>query len=99
MTAAAHDPSDLPELTRLRGMIEEVDRALVDAIRQRVELAREAGRLKLAAGLPVFDPRREREVEQRALSYAAESGLAGAHVRLVFRGLIALARAHQENAE
>ncbi len=86
-----------PALTRLRGQIEENDRALVDVIRRRVELALEAGRIKRAAGIPVFDPDREREVEQRVLAYAARGGLDEAHMRLVVRGLIALARSSQEN--
>jgi chorismate mutase len=93
---ASHEHPELPELTRLRGKIEENDRALVDVIRRRVELALEAGRIKRAAGIPVFDPDREREVEQRVLAYAARSGLDEAHMRLVVRGLIALARSSQE---
>ena len=95
----SHDHPELPELMRLRGKIEENDRALVDVIRRRVELALEAGRLKRAAGIPVFDPDREREVEQRVLAYAAKCGIDEAHMRVVVRGLIALARTSQENAE
>lgn len=95
---AAREHAELPELTRLRERIEEVDRALVDVICRRVELAQEAGRVKRAAGLPVFDPEREREVERRVLAWAAERGLDESHMRLVFRGLIALARTSQEDA-
>ena len=95
----SHDHPELPELTRLRGKIEENDRALVDVIRRRVELALEAGRLKKAIGAPVFDPEREREVEQLVLGYASRSGLDEAHMRLVVRGLIALARSSQEKQQ
>lgn len=91
------DNLELPELTRLRGKIEENDRALVDVIRRRVELALEAGRVKRAAGLAVFDPEREREVELRVLERARGYGLDEAHMRLVVRGLIALSRSSQED--
>ena len=97
MSGGSLDHPEIPELTRLRGKIEENDRALVDLVRRRVDLALEAGRLKRAAGVPVFDPAREREVEQRVLAYAGERGLDEAHLRLVFRGLIALARSRQED--
>ena len=85
-----------PELARLRERIEANDRAIIDLVKLRVELALEAGRLKRAAGAPVFDPEREREVEQLAIDYATRSGLDEPHVRLVVRGLIALARSSQE---
>lgn len=92
--SAAHP--EPPELARLRNRIEQKDREIVDLVKRRVELALEAGRLKRAAGVAVFDPEREREVEQLALDYATRSGLDESHMRLVVRGLIALARSGQE---
>ena len=92
--SAAHPES--PELAQLRERIEQTDREIVDLVKHRVELALEAGRLKRLIGAPVFDPEREREVEHLVLDYAAQSGLDESHMRLVVRGLIALARSSQE---
>ncbi len=92
--SAAHPES--PELALLRNRIEQTDRDIVDLVKRRVELALEAGRLKRLIGAPVFDPEREREVEHLVLDYAVQSGLDESHMRLVVRGLIALARSSQE---
>ena len=92
--SAAHPES--PELARLRERIEQTDREIVDLVKHRVELALEAGRLKRLIGAPVFDPEREREVEHLVLEYASRAGLDESHMRLVVRGLIALARSSQE---
>jgi chorismate mutase len=64
-----------PALTRVRGAIEAIDRELIHLIGQRVLLAREAGRVKRAAGLPVVDPPQEREVLARARELARAAGL------------------------
>jgi chorismate mutase len=92
--SAAHPES--PELAQLRNRIEQTDRDIVDLVKRRVELALEAGRLKRLIGAPVFDPEREREVEHLVLDYAVQCGLDESHMRLVVRGLIALARSSQE---
>ncbi len=99
MTHGSAGHPESPELARLREKIEATDREIVDLVRHRVELALEAGRLKKAIGAPVFDPEREREVEQLVLGYASRSGLDEAHMRLVVRGLIALARSSQEKQQ
>jgi chorismate mutase len=46
------------ELARLRSEIEQVDRALIELIARRMELGRQVGNAKRAAGLPALDPAR-----------------------------------------
>jgi chorismate mutase / prephenate dehydrogenase len=61
-----HEPSDL---TGLREAIADVDRALVELLRRRMQLASEVGRVKAAAGAPVV----VRDVENRVLARAREN--------------------------
>jgi len=50
------------ELERLRASIDELDRVLVKLLNQRAKYALEIGRAKIAAGIPVYSPERERQV-------------------------------------
>jgi chorismate mutase len=84
------------ELGRLREQIEQVDRALVQLIADRVRLAREVGTEKRDAGLPTLDPTREAEVVQQAVVQARESGLEyDDDIRQIFSLLIGLSRRAQ----
>jgi 3-deoxy-7-phosphoheptulonate synthase len=90
---------DLLALEALRGRIEETDHAILDLTARRVALARRAGDLKRALGVPVVDAAREREVERLMLDRARELGLPGPDVHAITRALIALARAAQAAPE
>jgi chorismate mutase/prephenate dehydrogenase len=59
------EPSELP---RLREAIAEVDRALLELLRRRMELASQVGEVKAAAGAPVV----VRDVEDRVLTRARQ---------------------------
>jgi chorismate mutase len=83
------------ELAQLRTEMERIDRTLIGLIAERVELAREVGRLKRAADLPTLDPGREAAVVRRAGSLAREAGLNDEDVRYIFWHLIGLARRAQ----
>ena len=85
-----------PELGRLREQIEQLDRALIELIADRVRLAREVGTEKLAAGLPTLDPQLEEEVVRRAVVVAREAGLDfDDEIRQIFWLLIGLSRRAQ----
>ena len=84
-----------PELNRIREEIERIDRALIDLIAERVELARRVGAVKRAAGLPTLDPPREAAVVRRAGTLAREAGLDDEDVRYIFWHLIGLSRRMQ----
>lgn len=85
-----------PELSRLREEIEQVDRALVRLIADRVRLAREVGAAKRTAGLPTLDHVREAAVVRRAVTLAREAGLEhDDEIRQIFWQLIGISRRAQ----
>jgi chorismate mutase len=81
-----------PEVDKVRGEIERIDRQLVTLIAERVQAAREIGRAKRDAGLKTLDPAREAVVVRRAGELAREAGLDDEVVRRIFWQLIALSR-------
>lgn len=84
------------ELPLLRQKIEAIDRALIQLIVERVELAKEVGLAKQAAGLPTLDHSREAAVVRRAAKLARDAGLeCDDEIRQIFWQLIALARRAQ----
>lgn len=50
------------ELSVLRKKIDEVDKALLDLLCQRLSLVAEVGEVKSRAGLPIYAPHREAEI-------------------------------------
>ncbi len=90
-----HPAAAEEDLTRLRGEIERIDRALIRLIAERVEIARRVGVAKRAAGLPTLDPAREAAVVRRAGALAREVGLDDEDVRYIFWHLIGLSRRAQ----
>jgi chorismate mutase/prephenate dehydrogenase len=66
----------VPETLRvLRDRIVEVDRAILDFLQQRMELAEKVGRIKIAAGEPLFVPDVYEQVLARARSHADACGV------------------------
>jgi len=54
------------DLSEWRNLIDELDRKLVDLLSQRAQAAHEIGKLKRAAGLPIYEPFREATVFENA---------------------------------
>ncbi len=50
------------DISDWRRKIDELDRKLVELISQRAQAAHEIGKLKRSAGLPIYEPDRERNV-------------------------------------
>ena len=50
------------DISDWRKRIDELDRKLVDLLSQRAKAAHEIGKLKLRAGMPIYEPERERNV-------------------------------------
>lgn len=99
MTPASMDEMAPDEaLTRLRNRIEEIDRAVVGLIAERVELARQVGPMKERAGLPTLDPTREAAVVRRAGALAREAGIDDEEMRGIFWRVIGLCRRAQARA-
>jgi chorismate mutase/prephenate dehydrogenase len=85
-------PADQAQLTALRAEIEAVDAALIDAIAQRMALAKKIRVVKQRAGQPVLDPAREAAVVARASARAREAGLPEDEIRALYWKLMAVAR-------
>ena len=53
----------------LRERVDEVDQDLVRALNERASIVQEIVVMKAEAGVPLFDPKREEEILQRAMQY------------------------------
>ena len=82
-------------LATLRRKIEGTDDALLALVAERMRLAREIGKQKQRARLPVLDPAREARVVRRIATRARELGMPGEEVRSLFWSIIALCRSEQ----
>lgn len=60
------------ELSDWRERIDGIDRQLIDLLNERMQCAHEIGRIKKAAGKPIRDPEREREVIAKTRAYNQE---------------------------
>ncbi len=82
------------ELDRLRGLIDEVDRGIMEMLELRVKLARAAGLIKMMLGKPLRDE--ERAVLENVRGMASERGLNPAHVEEIFKAIIKMCLEAQE---
>jgi chorismate mutase len=87
--------SDATSLVDLRARVEQIDRAIIALIDERVRLARVIGRAKRAEGLPILDPSREAAVIRRAVEIARDYQLEEEDVREIYWHLIGLSRRAQ----
>jgi chorismate mutase len=83
-------------LAELRVGIERVDARLVALIEERAHLARAVGEAKRRLALPLVDEEREEAVLRHAADHARAAGLDEAVVSDIFRLLIRMSRAVQE---
>ena len=88
-------PADQDRLSEVRERIVELDDKLIRLIGERRDLVLEAGRIKVALGLPVMDPAREAAVVRRAAERARELGGDEELARDVVWRIIASARSTQ----
>ncbi|MCB2192224.1 MAG: prephenate dehydratase [Deltaproteobacteria bacterium] len=79
----------------LRSEIDQVDRELMNLLNKRARLAMDIGRLKQAAGLPVFVPERECELLER-LAEGNHGPLPDRYLVNVFREVISACRSVQQ---
>jgi chorismate mutase / prephenate dehydrogenase len=75
-------------LSTLRDQISEVDRALLDLLRRRMDLSAEVGEVKAAAGLPIVVRGVEDRVLTRARQRAEECGVSEEVLELVFQAIM-----------
>jgi len=82
-------------LATLRSGIERIDQKIMGLIGQRVELARDAGRVKREAGLPVIDEIQEHEVLARVRDLATSAGIPYEELHALQAYLIEISRRAQ----
>ena len=61
------DAETQKRVRELRERIDEVDRELIRALNERARIVQEIMALKVEAGTPVYDPKREEEILQRVV--------------------------------
>jgi len=76
------------DLHDLREAISEIDRALLELVRRRLELAAEVGTRKAAAGVPVVVRDVEDRVLSRAREHAERCGVSGDAMEAIFQAII-----------
>jgi chorismate mutase len=61
------DAQTQEKVRELRKRVDEVDGELIEALSERARIVQEIMALKVEAGAPVYDPRREEEILQRVV--------------------------------
>lgn len=84
----------MSELDVLRGAIDEVDRQIVALFERRMAVTQRVGEYKQSAGLPVLDPRREREVIAKKMQCLTNPELK-TDVTLLYETIMAISRRQQ----
>ena len=76
----------MTRLEEMRKEIDEIDAKLLELLRRRIRIAEQVGRYKLARGMRIEDPEREKQVISRAIARA--EGLSEEFVRDIFERII-----------
>jgi chorismate mutase / prephenate dehydrogenase len=85
-------------LEALRAELDQVDRAIIEKLAERLRLVDDVKRAKHASGKHAFDRSREREVLEAAEARAAELGVPTSLVRGVFSALLEASHSRQEQS-
>lgn len=80
-----------------RRKMDEIDKKLVELLNERSQCALEVGRLKQAAGMPIYQPARENEVLANA-AHNNKGPLTDAAIRRLFERIIDEARSAERVA-
>jgi chorismate mutase len=83
-------------LEELRKQIDVLDRQLVDLLSKRAEAALEAGRLKVATSLPIYEPAREKTIYENVRK-ANQGPLPDIELIHIFERVIDVMRSLQKN--
>ncbi len=83
------------ELNEIRTQIDAIDNEIVSLFEKRLELCGEVARAKIAAGLPILNTAREREIINR-LTENQDDTTAG-YTKILYTTIFDLSKAHQSN--
>lgn len=84
----------MQDIKYLRGQIDMIDQQLVHLFQQRMEISRSVAEYKIAKGVPVLDPQREREVLEAKAAMVEEPELK-ADVAKLYQTIMSMSRACQ----
>jgi chorismate mutase len=76
------------KLEEFRVLIDDLDRQLVDLLNQRTRVVEDIGRVKRAAQLPIYEPKREDQVFANISQASGEGPLTKEAVRRIFERII-----------
>ncbi|MBS1853097.1 MAG: chorismate mutase [Acidobacteria bacterium] len=83
------------DISDWRKQIDELDRKLVEILNQRAKAAHEIGKLKRTAGMPIYEPDRERAVFQNVRG-VNQGPLPDADLQRIFERIMDLMRKIQQ---
>lgn len=86
----------MKDLTELRAEIDRIDRQLVDLFAQRMNVVEDVAEYKIAKGIPVLDPERERQVLEAKAAMVDEPEMK-ADVNRFFETIMSMSRNHQRS--
>jgi|WetSurMetagenome_2_1015567.scaffolds.fasta_scaffold15094_3 chorismate mutase / prephenate dehydratase len=86
----------MAEIIQLRKKVDAIDDQILSAIRERVKVCKAIGAAKKKQGKPVRDTARENEVYERVKEKSAELGLDVGLVEAVYREIVNMCSAVQE---
>jgi chorismate mutase len=75
-------------LEEFRVVIDDLDRRIVDLLNQRTRVVEDIGRVKRAAQLPIYEPKREDQVFANIGAASADGPLTKEAVRRIFERII-----------
>ncbi|PWT96915.1 MAG: chorismate mutase [Terriglobia bacterium] len=76
------------KLEEYRVLIDELDRRLVDLLKQRTRVVEDIGRVKREARLPIYEPKREDQVFANIAQASGDGPLTKEAVRRIFERII-----------
>ncbi|WP_226988642.1 chorismate mutase [Methanopyrus kandleri] len=79
-------------LEELRREIDRIDECLLDAVIERLKVAREIGRVKAQEGLPLTDEEREKELRERWRKRFKTEGLDPALADIVLASILKVSK-------
>jgi chorismate mutase len=88
---------DDPNIGSLRQKIDEIDRQLLDLLRERLEVVHQVGQEKMEKGLAVFDPSREEALLQKLIA-SAPKNLDERAIRVIFTAIVSESRRLESEA-
>src|SRR3989344_3812808 len=90
-----HMSSDDKELAALRKQIDDADRKILDALKERNNIVKKMGEYKGRNNLPMHDEERSRDVEKKWISLGNERGI----LPVVSTNIVRIVLENSENIE